>query len=316
MFAVLLSHLKYLRDAFFSSDSPRQLAAGVTLGLFIGLIPKGNLLSIGLSVAMFATMVNLGVGMITAIIASFVAQFTDPIASGIGNTILTQPQLAVIWQWFATMPVVPWTRFNNTVVMGNLALACLLAVPTYRWSWWRFDKKLKANADLARQSESPATEVNEQPESANERALILESLSGEPANEDEQQPVELPKPPPSDIPEFEKTTAAESKNDDLESSGVADTADESVMDGPTVQPQQSEIDIDLPTVAGDKRTDAAHQSVPPPKARPRRRRQKAPVRSVGAPLSPKSNKLSIPSFDILSSPSNRDEHSGDDQRQD
>jgi len=32
------------------------------------------------------------------------------------------------------MPIMPWTRFNNTIVMGGLVACIVLAYPTFRLS--------------------------------------------------------------------------------------------------------------------------------------------------------------------------------------
>ena len=39
--------------------------------------------------------------------------------------------LKPLWTCLYSLPVVPWTKFNNTVVLGNLVLGLLLYAPVY-----------------------------------------------------------------------------------------------------------------------------------------------------------------------------------------
>ena len=340
MLGVLIQNLKFLRDAFFSSDSARQLAAGVTLGLFLGLIPKGNLISVGLSLALFGTMVNLGAGMITAIAVSLIAQFTDPFAHEIGAQVLTQQHLAVLWQWLASLPVIPWTRFNNTVVMGNLIIGCLLAVPTYRLSWRWFDRKIR-EAKLAEELNKTLNESS--PDDQSDSEVVTSSDSDEVDRElaAEDAPVTLPPSKPTQLPDQEKVlvasdhkgvaatdsqTEVEAATTDAEELGqgqaepevqqelhpaMADSSqptDESEEDQPAIEP------VAQPP-AGVRLGDS--HAPPAPKAKPRRRKKVTTddgglathtdttsgwreATATPARKPLERGSLSIPSFDVLS----------------
>jgi uncharacterized protein (TIGR03546 family) len=41
------------------------------------------------------------------------------------------PALKPLWTSLYNMPVVPYTRFNNTIVLGSFAIGFLLLVPNY-----------------------------------------------------------------------------------------------------------------------------------------------------------------------------------------
>ena len=58
-----LKLLLNLKNAVRTTDSPRQLALGFALGLWLGLLPVDNLFTIGLGTLILATRVNLGVAM-------------------------------------------------------------------------------------------------------------------------------------------------------------------------------------------------------------------------------------------------------------
>jgi uncharacterized protein (TIGR03546 family) len=54
--------------------------------------------------------------------------------------VLTFDPLETTWSAFYQLPIVPWTRLENTVVMGSLCLGLLLAIPIYSISFYCFAK--------------------------------------------------------------------------------------------------------------------------------------------------------------------------------
>jgi uncharacterized protein (TIGR03546 family) len=148
MLRVLLKPVRLVIKAFTSNDSPAQLAAGFALGMMIGLMPKGNLAAGVLSVLLLATRVNLGAAAAAAGAFSWLGMWTDPFAQFIGLSLLTAPSLRATWTSLYNLPLVPWTHFNNTLVLGNLLLAGCLFYPVYhlgkhacqRWRPWLAEK--------------------------------------------------------------------------------------------------------------------------------------------------------------------------------
>ena len=123
--------LRSLRQALEFGDTPRQLALGVALGVVLGLVPKGNLLCVGLCLLALATRVNLGMTMVAAVVFSLLSPLADPLTHRIGLTLLTWGVMQPVWDVLYNVPLAPWTGFNNTVVLGSLALGLGLLLPTY-----------------------------------------------------------------------------------------------------------------------------------------------------------------------------------------
>ncbi|MDA1015423.1 MAG: TIGR03546 family protein [Planctomycetota bacterium] len=130
--SLLQNPLRLVLKALAEDCSPKQLAMGVALGMMLGLLPKGNLLAIALMTVFCAARINLGVGTLAALVFSGIAVFLDPVTHVIGMNVLTAEWLRPAWTMFYNMPVAPWTRFNNTVVLGNLIVGVVLFYPTYR----------------------------------------------------------------------------------------------------------------------------------------------------------------------------------------
>jgi uncharacterized protein (TIGR03546 family) len=111
--------------------SSRQIAAGVALGVWIGLIPFGFLPTLLLFLALIVN-VNLAMLFVASAIFKLVGFLFDPIANQLGFALLAKtPALKPLWTSLYNLPVVPYTRFNNTIVLGGLVSGLLLFIPVY-----------------------------------------------------------------------------------------------------------------------------------------------------------------------------------------
>lgn len=134
MWHVVIRPLRFLAKALTQQDTPRQLAHGVALGALVGLVPKDNLIAVALMTVLCAARINLGAGMLAAFAFSWIGVLVDPLSHRAGLWLLQQDSLAPFWTWLYNLPVVPWTRFNNTVVLGSLVVGIALYYPLLRLS--------------------------------------------------------------------------------------------------------------------------------------------------------------------------------------
>jgi uncharacterized protein (TIGR03546 family) len=127
--------LKYIQSLFktLNADtSPNEIASGVMLGSIIGLMPKFNLLALALWVVVLMFRTNFGMATASVVIFAIVGSITDPWAEHLGFYLLTGvPALKSFWTALYNMPIVPFTAFNNTLVLGNFVLGLILAVPVF-----------------------------------------------------------------------------------------------------------------------------------------------------------------------------------------
>lgn len=128
-------------------DTPRQLAAGVTLGMMIGLIPKDSLFAYGFGLVLLMSTANLLTGAISAFCFAWVGAIFDPLSHRIGGYILTLDMFEPTLSQLNQIPLMPWTRFENTVVTGSMLLGLILAIPVYRISYKAFEKYGKTVSD-------------------------------------------------------------------------------------------------------------------------------------------------------------------------
>lgn len=132
--------IRFLVQGIAAADTPRQLALGFAIGMMIGLVPKGNLTAVVLSMILLGTRVNIATGMLGAFVFSWVSGWTDPLAHRIGSSLLTHDSLQPLFGWLYSLPLVPWTALDNTVVFGSLTLGVWLFLPVYHFGYGVFEK--------------------------------------------------------------------------------------------------------------------------------------------------------------------------------
>jgi len=130
----ILKPVRLCLKALADQSTPRQLSMGLALGIFVGLVPKGNLLAIVLGMALAASRVNLGIAAAAIVLCSLLSPLLDPVSHRIGAWLLELPQLTPMWTWLYNQPVVAWTAFNNSVVLGSFVAGLTLLYPAHRLS--------------------------------------------------------------------------------------------------------------------------------------------------------------------------------------
>lgn len=135
--------------ALVAHDASNQLAAGLALGMMLGLVPKGNLIAVSLFVLLFSLRVNTGVGLIAAMAFSWIGPALDPIADKLGNYFLSAAALQPTYATLFQMPLGPWFEFNSTVVVGLLAIGLWAAYPMCYLSYLAFEWNRKRAHEAA-----------------------------------------------------------------------------------------------------------------------------------------------------------------------
>jgi uncharacterized protein (TIGR03546 family) len=125
-----------------ASNSPHQLAAGCTLGMMIGLVPKGNLIVLVLCVLVFSLRVNKGMALVAAIVFAVLGPYADAFSHKLGLAVLSIDLFQPVYASVLCLPLGPWLGFHNTVVAGTLLMGLYVAYPVY-WAvraistWWQ-----------------------------------------------------------------------------------------------------------------------------------------------------------------------------------
>jgi uncharacterized protein (TIGR03546 family) len=131
MTSLLLRPVRLLAQTVLTHDSPRQVAWGFVLGMLIGLVPKGNLLCLALTVLLCAVRVNKTAGVCAAGLFALCGFLLDGLAHQIGALVLLWEPARPLHVWLYELPLGPWLGTNNTVVVGQLLLGLYFAFPVY-----------------------------------------------------------------------------------------------------------------------------------------------------------------------------------------
>jgi uncharacterized protein (TIGR03546 family) len=123
--------LSTVRRAIAGRKYPGQLAWAVAFGLLLGIVPHGNLLALGMLILVLSLKINHAMAALTAIGTSFAATYLDPYSHQLGQSLLSDPQFSEVAVKAWTLPLVPWTQLNNTVVLGSLLIGVASLLPVF-----------------------------------------------------------------------------------------------------------------------------------------------------------------------------------------
>ncbi len=130
-------------------QTPNALAAGFALGAVFGLMPKGNLFALFFFLMFFLTTADKPVSLLSGALFSPIGPLLDGLAHKIGFKLLAQtPALVPLWTKLANMAIIPWTKFNNTVVLGQLIIGLALFIPLF-FAMKRFVAYYQKNLSVA-----------------------------------------------------------------------------------------------------------------------------------------------------------------------
>lgn len=129
---VLIKTLHSILKLLNSETAPSQLAAGVAFGMIIGLTPvmTPHNLIIFFIVCLFR--VNFSMFFISFAAFKILGFLLDPFWDWFGYKLLVDLKVArPFWIAITSGPILPYFKFNNTIVMGSLAMALILFVPVF-----------------------------------------------------------------------------------------------------------------------------------------------------------------------------------------
>lgn len=113
-----------------------SLAAGMTCGFILGMTPVLSLQSLLIFLILFFFRIQIGAAFLMAFFFKFVAYIFDPVFDDIGRTVLEMESLQGFFTTLYNMPLVPYTRFNNSIVMGSGVVTIILSPIVFVLSQW------------------------------------------------------------------------------------------------------------------------------------------------------------------------------------
>ncbi|MBI5429837.1 MAG: TIGR03546 family protein [Nitrosomonadales bacterium] len=124
---LLLKQLFALINLLNSDTGTNQIAAGFACGLILGFAPMLSLQALLVFVCLFLFRIQVGAALVSAFFFAFVAWLFDPVSDRVGAAILETEALRPMFTAMYNMPLVPLTRFYNSITMGAGVVSLLLA---------------------------------------------------------------------------------------------------------------------------------------------------------------------------------------------
>lgn len=159
----MIRYIIKLISVMHSDTDPRQISLGFSLGMILGLTPFYSIHNLIVLLAVLLFCVNISASILSLAVFSILAFLLDPVFHQIGLFILTGiGSLEGLWTFLYNAPLIPYTCFNNTVVMGSLIFSLLAFYPLYwggramvvkyreafmeRFNRWKIVQLLKASS--------------------------------------------------------------------------------------------------------------------------------------------------------------------------
>ena len=127
----LVKLIQSLIKTLHSAGTPGQVAAGMALGSALGLTPLMSLHNLFIFALLVLLNVSFGGGMLGWMLFVPIGFLLDPVFDSIGSSLLLAPSLRPLWTDWTNTPVLPFTNFNNTIVLGSFVAWVVLAVPIF-----------------------------------------------------------------------------------------------------------------------------------------------------------------------------------------
>ncbi|MGC8867043.1 MAG: TIGR03546 family protein [Elusimicrobiales bacterium] len=123
--------LRNFINALLKEKSPGAIGAAAAFGFILGIIPKNNLTAHLLFILAFVFKTNIPFFFISTIFFSSISFLVDKITDPVGYCILTSNWLYPLFRQLYNTVIIPWTDFNNTVVIGGVFLGLIVFYPIY-----------------------------------------------------------------------------------------------------------------------------------------------------------------------------------------
>jgi len=109
-----------------SDTGENQLAAGIACGIILGFAPGFSLQTVLVITMIFFLRIQMGAAFTSAFFFKIIAWMLDPLFDSVGKVILEIGSLKGLYTTMYNLPIIPFTKFNNSVVMGAMIISIIL----------------------------------------------------------------------------------------------------------------------------------------------------------------------------------------------
>lgn len=127
----MIKKLVKLLKALNGNVNPGEIAHAIACGAILGLMPKDNLFWYLVFVFILFVRINKPAYLLTILLGAAVSPAFDGFFDTVGWAFLNIQSLSSVFSYLLDIPLVAFTHFNNTVVMGSFLCGLVLYVPFY-----------------------------------------------------------------------------------------------------------------------------------------------------------------------------------------
>lgn len=132
----VIRQLMQFIDLLHKETGEYQIAAGFVLGLFMGFTPMASLFWAVYVLILVMFRVHVGAALLSYGLFKILSFGLDPLFDKLGVILLSSEGLRGLYTTLFGVPIFPFTRFNNSIVMGSLAISIILSAPFFYFSAW------------------------------------------------------------------------------------------------------------------------------------------------------------------------------------
>jgi uncharacterized protein (TIGR03546 family) len=114
-----------------ANTRPGEIAAGIAFGFLLALQPGMTVFRVLILAIAFMLKINMPALFLSLFLFALPSAALDVPSDLLGGFILGLPFLQETFTSLYNMPLVPYTRFNDTLVMGGLALGIIAWLPLF-----------------------------------------------------------------------------------------------------------------------------------------------------------------------------------------
>jgi uncharacterized protein (TIGR03546 family) len=125
--AFLLKQIFSFFQLLNSETGHNQIASGICVGLILGFSPVISLQTILAILLLLIFRIQIGAATLSAFFFKFIAFLFDPLSDHVGRAVLESDGLKSTFIQLYNMPVIPFTRFYNSITMGSAVISICLS---------------------------------------------------------------------------------------------------------------------------------------------------------------------------------------------
>lgn len=110
-----------------SETGHNQIAAGIAAGFVLGMTPMLSIQSLLVFLCIFFFRIQAGAAFLAAFFFAFAGWLLDPVFHSVGSAVLEMDGLHGLFTTMYNVPLLPLTRFNNSIVMGSAVITIALS---------------------------------------------------------------------------------------------------------------------------------------------------------------------------------------------